>query len=162
MEEKVQEIRYRKCSYDELEPSDKELVDAARNATSSSYSPYSKFKVGAAVRLSDGDISTGSNQENAAYPSGLCAERTALFAAGAQHPDQAVTALAIAAFNNGHWLSSPITPCGACRQVIAETESRYGLPVRIILYGHDYCLIFEDGISPLLPFCFGTDTLSAK
>ena len=160
MEELTLQIRYRKCSYDELEPSDRIVVDAARSATDRSYSPYSHFRVGAALLLSDGSIVTGSNQENAAYPSGLCAERTALFAAGSLYPDKAVKSLAVAAFTNGSFTGTPVTPCGACRQVIAEVESRYGNKIRIILYGSDFCLVFDNGIADILPFCFGAGFLN--
>ena len=109
-------------SQDELESEDLKLVNAAKEATAGSWSPYSGFRVGAALRLDDGTVVTGSNQENAAYPSGLCAERTALFTAGHAHPGKAVTALAIAARNDKGYTAQPITPCGACRQVLAETE----------------------------------------
>lgn len=137
----------------ELNEQDRQLVEAARQATKGSYAPYSKFCVGAAVRLLDGTIVTGANQENAAFPSGLCAERTALFAAGAQYPDQPVTALAIAARKGRRFLSKPISPCGACRQVISGVEERFGSPIRIFLYGTDGILVSE-GISPLLPLRF--------
>ena len=109
--------------------------------------------MGAAARLKDGSIVIGANQENAAYPSGLCAERTALFAAGAQHPDQPIVALAIAARKGKHFLARPISPCGACRQVISGAEERYGVPIRIMLYGTDGVLVSE-GIKPLLPLSF--------
>ena len=137
----------------ELSKDDLELVEAAKRATEGSYAPYSKFRVGAAARLQDGTIVVGANQENAAYPSGLCAERTALFAAGAQHPDVPVTALAIAARKGRQYLAQPISPCGACRQVISGVEERYGTPVRILLYGTEGTLV-SDGISPLLPLRF--------
>lgn len=137
----------------ELNEQDRQLVEAARQATKGSYAPYSKFCVGAAVRLLDGTIVTGANQENAAFPSSLCAERTALFAAGAQYPDQPVTALAIAARKGRRFLSKPISPCGACRQVISGVEERFGSPIRILLYGTDGILVSE-GISPLLPLRF--------
>ena len=103
---------------EELSEEDRLLVQRAIEATASSYSPYSHFAVGAALRLADGTIVIGSNQENAAFPSGLCAERTAIFAAGATHPDQAVTTLAIAARNEAGRTAEPVSPCGACRQVI--------------------------------------------
>lgn len=137
----------------ELSEEDRQLVEAAKKATEGSYAPYSKFLVGAAVRLQDGVIVTGANQENAAYPSGLCAERTALFAAGAQHPDQPVVALAIAARKGRSFLAKPISPCGACRQVISGVEERYGVPIRILLYGTEGVLVSE-GIKPLLPLSF--------
>lgn len=137
----------------ELSEKDRQLVEAAKKATNGSYAPYSKFLVGAAVRLQDDTIVVGANQENAAYPSGLCAERTALFAAGAQHPDQAVIALAIAARKGKRFLPQPISPCGACRQVISGFEERSGIPIRILLYGTEGVLVSE-GIKPLLPLSF--------
>ena len=146
------------CQMAELSEEDRELVEAAKQATNGSYAPYSKFLVGAAVRLQDGCIVTGANQENAAYPSGLCAERTALFAAGAQYPDQPVVALAIAARKGRRFLAQPISPCGACRQVMSGVEERYGVPIRILLYGTEGVLV-SDGISPLLPLRFADEDM---
>ena len=137
----------------ELSEEDRQLVEAAKKATNGSFAPYSKFNVGAAVRLQNGTVVVGANQENAAYPSGLCAERTALFAAGAQFPDQPVVALAIAARKGKRFLPQPISPCGACRQVISGVEERFGVPIRILLYGTDGTLVSE-GITPLLPLRF--------
>lgn len=139
---------------EELNSEDRELVERAVEATNRSYAPYSHFSVGAAARLANGIIVTGSNQENAAYPSGTCAERTTLFYANSQYPDQAVTTLAIAARNErGELLSDPIPPCGACRQVMLETEGRFGVPMRIFLYGKDG--IYElRRVSDLLPLSF--------
>ena len=115
------EIAVKIYDYEELDAADRELMDAAREATNRSYAPYSHFSVGAAARLANGIVVTGTNQENAAYPSGLCAERTTLFYANSQHPDQAVTTLAIAARNeHNEFLESPIPPCGACRQMLYE------------------------------------------
>lgn len=142
----------------ELSDEDKALLEAARKATESSYAPYSKFYVGAAVRLANKQIVCGSNQENAAYPSGTCAERTAIFYANAQYPDQAVETLAIAAQTQGSFLTKPISPCGACRQVILETEHRYGKPVRILLYGTEGVYVLE-GIRSILPLQFDQDCL---
>ena len=113
----------------------------------------------AALLLDDGTVVTGSNQENAAYPSGLCAERTALFAAGHAHPGKAVTALAIAARNDKGFTAQPITPCGACRQVLAETEQRGRRPIRYILYGTEGTMLIEGGTDTILPFCFGADSM---
>ena len=146
------------CEMTELSQADRDLVEAAKQATAGSYSPYSKFRVGAAVRLQNGEIVCGANQENAAFPSGLCAERTALFAANAQHPDQPVVALAIAAQKGRQYLAQPIPPCGACRQVISGVEDRYGKPIRILLYGTDGILV-SDGITTLLPLRFVNDNL---
>ena len=142
------------CTADELSPADREIVDAARAATANSYAVYSHFNVGAAVCLSDGTIVCGTNQENAAYPSGLCAERTTLFWANSQYPTLAVEAIAIAARTEQGELDRPIPPCGACRQVILETEKRFDKAMRIILYGAKECYIIEDGIKALLPLSF--------
>jgi cytidine deaminase len=140
-------------SYKMLSQDEKNLVDAAKEATNSSYSPYSHFQVGAAVLLANGEILTGSNQENAAFPSGLCAERTVLFYAGSKYPDKAVKALAIAAYNEGDFTEQAVSPCGSCRQVILETEVRHNQPIRIILYGKKEVYII-DGIRDLLPLSF--------
>ena len=141
------------ASLEELEASDKELVEKAIAATDNSYAPYSKFNVGAALRLADGRIVIGANQENSAYPSGLCAERTAVFAAQANYPEQPITTLAIAARNVNGMIPKPITPCGACRQVILEIEERYRRPVRILLYGTEGVYIVSS-VRDLLPLCF--------
>ena len=143
---------------EELSEDDKQLVERAIEATASSYSPYSHFAVGAALRLSDGTIVIGSNQENAAFPSGLCAERTAIFAAGATHPDKAVTALAIAARNEAGLTAEPVSPCGACRQVILEVEQRYNCAVRILLYGTNGVYIINS-IRDLLPSSFVDESM---
>jgi cytidine deaminase len=142
------------CQFEELSPADQHLVTLAIEATQRSYAPYSHFHVGAAVLLENGVEVIGCNQENAAYPSGLCAERTALFAAGAQYPDVAVDTLAIAARGtDGELLSEPCSPCGSCRQVIIETETRAKHPIRILLYGRR-CTYVIDGIRQLMPLMF--------
>ena len=142
---------------EELSESDRELLGAACEATNRSYAPY--FSVGAAARLASGAIVTGSNQENAAYPSGLCAERTTLFYANSQYPDQAVETLAIAARNErGEFLEDPIPPCGACRQVMLETEKRFNRPMRILLYGRKG--IYElKSVGALLPLSFDASAM---
>lgn len=141
------------CDYAELSPQDKSVVDAAKEATQAAYAPYSHFQVGAAVRLVDGTVVAGNNQENVASPSGLCAERTALFYANARYPDAAVDAVAIAAYANGDYTEKPITPCGACRQVILEAQSRYKHPVRMILYGKKEVYLVAQ-ITDLMPLAF--------
>ena len=140
-------------SLDELEPKDKELAQAAIDATAQAYAPYSKFNVGAAVLFEDGVIVKGSNQENAAYPSGLCAERTALFYASASRPDKAMAALAIAASQDGVLLETPATPCGACRQVMAQYQLKSGLPMMVLLVGAHKIWKF-DKVDDLLPLIF--------
>ena len=142
------------CNMDELSAEEKHLVELAIEATSRSYAPYSKFHVGAAVRLDNGVEIIGCNQENAAYPSGLCAERTALFAAGAQYPDVPVRILAIAARGtHGELEDEPVPPCGSCRQVMIESETRANAPMRILLYGKKYVYVI-DGIRKLMPLTF--------
>lgn len=152
------EINIEACSYDELTKEDRKLIDLAREATQRSYAPYSHFSVGAAALLENGVVVTGTNQENAAYPSGLCAERTTLFYANSQYPDQAVKTLAIAARTEKDYLDTPIPPCGACRQVLLETEKRYGKPMRILLYSKTDIYIIE-GVGGLLPLSFDGDFL---
>lgn len=139
-------------SIDELPAQDRLVAEAAISATASSYAPYSGFNVGAAVMLEDGEIITGSNQENAAYPSGLCAERTAMFYAGAHRPDKAMVKIAIAGGQNGVLCSYPATPCGACRQVMAQYQARGGRPMEVILVGGERIWKFSkvDDILPLI------------
>lgn len=137
----------------------KNLIEEAKNATKSSYAPYSDFQVGAAVLLEDGTIVTGSNQENAAYPSGICAERTALFYANSHYPNLAVKTIVIAAQTKGNFTKDICAPCGSCRQVLVEVENRYDTPIQIIMYGDDR--IYEvDSIRDLLPFSFGKNSLN--
>jgi cytidine deaminase len=125
----------------------------AKKAVNRAYAPYSHFQVGAAVLLANGEIVVGSNQENVAYPSGLCAERTALFYANSQFPDTPVEAIAVAAYTNGDYTDDPVPPCGSCRQVILETQNRYAHPVKILLCGKNeiYCV---PSIAELLPLSF--------
>lgn len=137
----------------ELADSDRELVERACQALDSSYSPYSKFSVGAAVLLENGVVVQGSNQENGAYPSGLCAERVALFAAGAQHPGIAVRAIAITARFNGKIITEPISPCGACRQVMMEYRTIGQKPLKVLLAGREKVYEIDDAAF-LLPFNF--------
>ena len=139
---------------DELTDTERQLVRQAIEATSRSYAPYSHFNVGAALLLQNGETFIGCNQENAAFPAGLCAERSAIFAAGAQYPDQPVMMLAIAARNpQGELQEEPVSPCGTCRQVLIETETRFRQPVRILLYGSRHIYIV-DGIKQLMPLSF--------
>lgn len=141
------------ASVADLPADDHTLMQAAIDATATAYAPYSHFHVGAAVRLAGGEIVKGSNQENAAYPSGLCAERTALFAAGSQHPQEAVTALAIVARNEQGQLVEA-APCGACRQVLLESQQRAGAAVRVLMYLAGGRIRVVDDAATLLPFSF--------
>ena len=148
-------ITYREyASAAELPAAEAELVEAAIRATDGSYSPYSRFRVGAALRLADGTIVCGSNQENAAYPSGLCAERTAIFAASAQHPQQRdYEALAIVG-RNAEGTLCEASPCGACRQVLLEYEQRQHHPLRVLCYTSGGGIREVDSVRDLLPFAF--------
>ncbi len=158
-EEKI-EIKYFVAdSIDELSTDDYFLVAKAREASNRAWAPYSLFRVGAALQLANGEIITGNNQENAAYPSGLCAERVALFAANALYDDQPVKTIAITAFNSRGLVREAVKPCGSCRQALMESEKRFEHPIRIILDGADEILIIE-GVSKLLPLSFGKDSLS--
>jgi len=159
MEEIKIEILMQRCQMDELPESDRQLVEQARKSTYNSYAPYSHFSVGAAVRMADGTVVCGANQEDAAFPSGLCAERTAIFAAAANHPNQAVEAIAIAARGYyGDFLRSPITPCGACRQVILGMEDRHKKPLRVLLYGQSGTIVVRS-IRDLVPLSFVDDNM---
>lgn len=146
------------CQLEELSPVLRELVETAKAKTQDAYCPYSHYHVGAAALLSGGQVITGSNQENAAYPSGLCAERTTLFAANANNPHTPVEALAIACYTNGHFTKDAASPCGACRQVMLETEHRFGKDMKVILYGEDNCYVFERA-ADLLPLNFVAENL---
>lgn len=146
------------ANMEELDEKDRQLVEAAIEATKSSYAPYSHFNVGAAVRLDNGVVIPGCNQENAAFGVTICAERTALFAAGAQYPDAKVGAIAIAARNADGLLDEPIPPCGTCRQAMVETEKRSGNKLHILLYGRKHVYIIE-GIGSLLPLTFSDEQL---
>ena len=139
-------------SLSELTAEDRQLAESAIDAMKGSYAPYSHFNVGAAVRLSNGVIVQGANQENAAFPSGLCAERTAMFAAGANYPDKDMLSIAIAGGVMGRLAKSPATPCGACRQVMAQYQTKGGKPMSVIMVGDGIIWKFDsvDGILPLI------------
>lgn len=137
----------------ELPEKDRVLLEAAVSAVEGSYAPYSHFNVGAAVRLDNGVVFKGANQENAAYPSGLCAERTAMFGAAASHPGRKIESLAVVCSVKGKLLEEPGYPCGACRQVMAQYERECGKPMRILLGSAGKVQVF-DGVSSLMPFLF--------
>lgn len=152
MEEIKIEISLKRLETAALSNEYQRLRDLATCAARGAYAPYSHFKVGAAIALNDGTMMIGSNQENIAYPSGLCAERVALFAASASYPDQSVEAIAIIAMRDGI-VQSFISPCGACRQVLLETEQRYGHSIRILLCGKDESILVASA-KDLLPLSF--------
>ena len=145
---------------EELSAEEQILVDKAIEATTRSYSVYSHFAVGAALMLENGDIVLGATQENAAFPSGLCAERTAIFAAQVNNPDQPLKTIAIAARNENGLLKKPITPCGGCRQVMLEIEDRYKKPVKILLYGTEGIYVINS-VKDIMPLSFVSDDLTA-
>lgn len=152
------ETKIKVCQWDELSQQEQQLVTIAKEQTQRAYCPYSGYHVGAALLLGNGEIIRGCNQENAAYPSGLCAERSALFAAGASHPEQPVCVLALACYIHGHFTAEPGSPCGACRQVMIETEHRYGQNMKVILYGENESYVFASA-ADLLPLCFVSENL---
>ena len=135
------------------------LMHAAFEARESAYAPYSKFHVGAAIQLQNGAIVKGSNQENAAYPSGLCAERTAIYYAGANYADQKIKVMAISAKAQNKETLNPIPPCGACRQAIAEYEVKQEQPIVIYFMGERGAVFKSDSLSNLLPFLFTQEYL---
>jgi cytidine deaminase len=150
-------------SYDqlqELNAADQSLCVKAKEALKTSYSPYSNFKVSTAVRLSDGMIISGSNQENLAYPSGLCAERVALFTIGAAYPDAVIESMAITAHTDNFKIEQPVTCCGACLQVMAEFERKQNKEIEVLFYCLDGKILKVKGVKSLLPFVFVEDRLA--
>lgn len=141
-------------SIEQMNPEDQELCNKAVEAIEGSYAPYSEFRVGAALRLEDGTIIKGANQENVAYPSGTCAERSAMFNAGANFPDKAMVSIAVASrYHDGSMPSYPASPCGACRQVMAEYQKKSKRPMSVILVGAKAIRKFEK-VDDVLPFIF--------
>lgn len=144
---------------EELDAESKYLAHKAKDAADHAYAPYSKFQVGAAVLLEDGNIITGTNQENAAYPSGMCAERVALYSAIAQRPQGIITKLAIVAKRKGTKELVPATSCGPCRQVMLEFEIRQGKPFQVVMQGQEHQWIKTPSAESLLPFSFTKHSL---
>lgn len=157
MKETKLEIKLQELGVDELSPLEVELMNRAVAAAKDAYAPYSHFHVGAALMLANGRIITGNNQENAAYPSGLCAERVAFFNAASQYPNVAARELAVVALVNGV-VTDRISPCGACRQVMSEFEQRGKAPIRILMCGKEKVRIIVS-VGDLLPFSFGESDL---
>ena len=146
-------------SLDELPDEINQLMNEAINSRKNSYSPYSNFKVGAAVLLENGEVVTGSNQENASYPSGLCAERTAIYAVGSKFPDVGIKSIAIAAGSAKKETKKPIPPCGACRQAISEYEIKQDSPISIYFMGEVGEVVKSDSLANLLPLLFDPSEL---
>ncbi len=146
-------------SVDELPKDVSSLMSKAIEARKKAYAPYSKFNVGAAIQLDNGEIITGSNQENASYPSGLCAERTAIYYAGAKYPEAKILKMAITASSQNKPTDSPIPPCGACRQTIAEYEIKQSSPIEIYFMGETGKVVKSDSLVNLLPLIFDKKVL---
>lgn len=146
-------------SIDELNDDDRALLLKAKEAAKNAYAPYSKFKVGAAASLANGMIIIGSNQENAVFPVGLCAERVTLFSAQANYPDQPIIALAVTAIGSDSKISQPVPPCGSCRQAMIEAESRHNQPLRVIMQGEEGPIIVSERMENLMPLTFAKDFL---
>jgi len=146
-------------SVSELTVDEQDLVNQAKKSAVLSYAPYSNFHVGAALLLDDGNVIIGNNQENAAFPSGLCAERVAIFSALSKFPAKRIKKIAITAFSDEIPVDDPVTPCGSCRQVIAETEKRQSEKIRVIMTGKTGKVIVIEGVDSLLPFVFNPGKL---
>jgi cytidine deaminase len=154
MEELTLKSKILACQMEELTTEEQQLTQLAIKQTEHSYAPHSHFHVGAALLLESGKMIVGCNQENAVLPAGICAERSAIFSAGAQYPNDAITTIAIAARNTkGQLTEEPVSPCGICRQVIVEAETRFHRQVRILLYGTKQIYVIE-GIGQLMPLTF--------
>lgn len=158
MKKNTVEIVYDELTFDELPADQRELVDRAMAATDNSNAKYSGFHVGAAIRLADGRVMIGANQENAAFSLCICAERSAIFAAQANYPDQSINAIAIAARNADGFVPSPVTPCGSCRQVMVEMEDRYKNNMTVLLCGKDKVFRLKSA-KDLLPLGFVDDNM---
>lgn len=146
-------------SIKDLDADESHLMSLAIQSRKKAYAPYSKFMVGAAVLLSNGEVILGNNQENAAYPSGLCAERVAVYSAGAQYPEQKIMKIAISASSSIKKVTIPIAPCGACRQAIAEYEFKQDSSIKIYFMGESGKVILVNSLNDLLPFGFNRDHL---
>lgn len=149
-------------SIHDLSDEEEQLLEEAGKVANHAYAPYSRFRVGASVLLENGVVVSGNNQENASYPLGLCAERVALFAAVSNNPDIKIKAIAVTARSNQYLINKPITPCGACRQVIAEYEHKQQMPIRIIMAGESGKVWLADSVKSLLPYSFSSDDLKVK
>ena len=146
-------------SIDEVPQDIQELMDKAVDVRDTAYAPYSRFKVGAAIYLENDEIVVGSNQENASYPSGLCAERTAVYYAGAKFPETKILKIAISAKSLRHKVISPVPPCGACRQALVEYEVKQEEPIELYFMGETGKVVKADSVKDLLPLVFDSTCL---
>lgn len=154
MQERKIELNFISTHLTDLDTQDQELITNAKQAFKTAYAPYSGFLVGASVLLENGEIINGSNQENVAYPSGLCAERVALFYVGAKFPDIKIKTIAVSVHSKDFDISDVISPCGACRQVMAEYEDKQEQSIRVILHSPDDQVLIANKVQDLLPFMF--------
>ena len=157
-EEKI-ELTFTRAKLEELSQSEQDLIANTQHAFSNAYAPYSGFLVGASVLLENGEIINGSNQENAAYPSGLCAERVALFYAGAKYPEVAIKTIAISAKSKTFEIDDVVSPCGACRQVMAEYQQKQGQDIQLLLHSPNDEVLIANSVTDLLPFMFNSEKL---
>ena len=159
MQEKKIELSFILAHLSELSAQEQQLVANAKAAFKTAYAPYSGFLVGASVLLENGEVINGSNQENIAYPSGLCAERVALFYAGAKFPDVKINTVAISVLSKNFEVKDVISPCGACRQVMAEYEDKQHRPIKVILHSPKDEVLIANKVEDLLPFMFKSPSL---
>ncbi|MDB4126685.1 cytidine deaminase [Flavobacteriales bacterium] len=159
MQEKKIELSFILAHLNELSAQEQQLVANAKSAFKTAYAPYSGFLVGASVLLENGEVINGSNQENVAYPSGLCAERVALFYAGAKFPDVKINTVAISVLSKNFEVKDVISPCGACRQVMAEYEDKQHRPIKVILHSPTDEVLIANKVEDLLPFMFKSPSL---
>ena len=159
MQKKKIELNFISAHFSEIEKKDQELIFNAKKAFESAYAPYSGFMVGASILLENGEIINGSNQENVAYPSGLCAERVAMFYVGARFPDVKINTIAVSVYSRNFEINDVISPCGACRQAIAEYEMKQELPIEIYFMGAEGKIIKSNSLANLLPFGFESSVL---
>ena len=159
MQEKKIELSFITAHISELTEQEQQLVSNAKSALKTAYAPYSGFLVGASVLLENGEIINGSNQENVAYPSGLCAERVALFYAGARYPDIKVKTIAVSVLSKNFEVNDVISPCGACRQVMAEYEDKQEQSIKVILHSPTDEVLIANTVEDLLPFMFKSPLL---
>ena len=159
MQEKKIELSFTSANLSELSAQEQQLVANAKAAFKTAYAPYSGFLVGASVLLENGEVINGSNQENVAYPSGLCAERVALFYAGAKFPDVKINTVAISVLSKNFEVKDVISPCGACRQVMAEYEDKQHKPIKVILHSPTDEVLIANKVEDLLPFMFKSPLL---
>ncbi len=162
MKEKQFSFAYKEYQEEDLSAEDRRLLREAERSATDSYAPYSQFHVGAAIRLDNGKIVAASNQENVAYPSSLCAERVAAFYASSSYPGVPFDTIAVTAFADNFQMDAPVTPCGACRQVLAEYEKSSGRKLRVIMKGASGKILEVNSVKSLLPFTFEESKLRKK